>query len=60
MWHKAIIKDYIILGGSASEGFDFKGLSGQIRQGADMMDSASALIKKITSTFGSNWFVKHT
>ena len=50
----ASITKHYISGGSASDGFDFKGLSGQIRQGADMMDSASALIKKITSTFGSN------
>ena len=43
--------------GSAPNGFDLKNLSGQIRQGADMMDSASSLLKKITSTFGSKWFI---
>ena len=42
-----------ILGGSATDGFDYKGLSSQIREGAAMMDNASALLKKITSTFGS-------
>lgn len=39
--------------GSAPGGFDLQGVSGLLNNGADMMDGASSLFQKLTTTFGS-------